>query len=114
MRGKARQMRTAIPLGFLREPARWDDRLAGEKFGASVMARKSRRGGTNSPPRAAKADRAAVAARDPAPGSRNRPGFDLGGAVGDAKPERRNPMGRSTAQAKRKTKTARAKKRPAR
>jgi hypothetical protein len=27
-----------------------------------------------------------VAARDPEQGARNRPGFDLGGAVGDAKP----------------------------
>ncbi len=33
--------------------------------------------------------RAAVAARDPKPGATNRPGFDLGGAVSDAKPEHR-------------------------
>jgi hypothetical protein len=34
-------------------------------------------------------DRAAVAARDPGPGSKNRPGFDLGGATGESDP--RNP-----------------------
>lgn len=28
-----------------------------------------------------------MAARDPKPGARNRPGFDLGGATGDAKPD---------------------------
>lgn len=31
-----------------------------------------------------KSGRAAVAARDPEPGAKNRPGFDLGGMVGDA------------------------------
>ncbi len=35
---------------------------------------------------AGKPGRKAVAARDPEPGAKNRPGFDLGGAVGDAKP----------------------------
>ncbi len=30
-----------------------------------------------------------VAAREPGPGARNRPGFDLGGAVGDDKPRER-------------------------
>lgn len=29
-----------------------------------------------------------AAARDPRPGAKNRPGFDLGGAVGDEKPRK--------------------------
>lgn len=38
-------------------------------------------------------DRAAEAARDPGPGASNRPGFDLGGAVGDVKPDDDPPRG---------------------
>ena len=41
----------------------------------------------NKPKGGKKPDRATVAARDPQPGARNRPGFDLGGTVGDAKPD---------------------------
>lgn len=42
---------------------------------------------------------ATVAARDPKPGAVNRPGFDLGGATGDAKPNDKNSAKRSTAKA---------------
>ncbi len=38
-----------------------------------------------------KPDPATDAARDPQPGATNRPGFDLGGAVGDAKPDDKSP-----------------------
>ncbi|WP_291862302.1 hypothetical protein [Bradyrhizobium sp.] len=43
-------------------------------------------------------DRAAAAARDPDSGAKNRPGFDLGGAVGDAKPDQRDHARNSTIQ----------------
>ena len=43
---------------------------------------------------------ARVAARDPALGAKNRPGFDLGGAVGDAKPDDKNRTNSSTEQAR--------------
>lgn len=36
-------------------------------------------------------DRAAAAARDPGPGSKNRPGFDLGGAIGESDPRNSPP-----------------------
>ena len=41
----------------------------------------------NKPKDGKNAKRATVAARDPRAGARNRPGFDLGGAVGDARPD---------------------------
>jgi hypothetical protein len=47
-----------------------------------------------------KSSRAKVAARDPAPGSKNRPGFDLGGAVGDAKPDAKNRSQKSKTQSR--------------
>jgi uncharacterized protein YjbJ (UPF0337 family) len=47
----------------------------------------------------AKPDRAAAVARDPAPGATNRPGFDLGGAVGDAKPDHKHRIERAPVQA---------------
>jgi uncharacterized protein YjbJ (UPF0337 family) len=64
------------------------------------MSRKSRRDHSNSKIRKAEPDRATAAARDPAPGARNRPGFDLGGAVGDVKPDDRNQTEASAVQAK--------------
>ena len=41
-------------------------------------------------------NRATVAARDPKPGAVNRPGFDLGGATGEAKPDDENHIQSST------------------
>ena len=43
-------------------------------------------------------DRGTVAARDPGSGAKNRPGFDLGGAVGDAKPDYKDHVRNSTMQ----------------
>ena len=48
--------------------------------------------------RISKSERARVAARDPEPKAKNRPGFDLGGAVGDAKPDDKNRVKKSTMQ----------------
>ena len=50
----------------------------------------------NKPKGGKKAKRATVAARDPRAGARNRPGFDLGGAVGDAKPDDKRSVKRPT------------------
>jgi hypothetical protein len=59
----------------------------------------------NKPATARRSDRAAIAARDPAPRAVNRPGFDLGGAVGDAKPKKGRPARKgAAARVKRKSK----------
>lgn len=59
------------------------------------MKKKSRSQAKSNPrPRSS---RAARAARDPGQRAGNRPGFDLGGAVGDAKPHGKSGQKRSTA-----------------
>lgn len=57
---------------------------------------KKSRSQAKKPPRRG-SGRAATAARDPDQRASNRPGFDLGGAVGDTKPHGKSGQKRSTA-----------------
>jgi hypothetical protein len=63
------------------------------------MNKRSQQNHSKSESQTMQTDRAAIAARDPGPGAKNRPGFDLGGAVGDAKPDDKSRIENSTVQA---------------
>jgi len=64
------------------------------------MTKQSRRDGSKPEVRTEAPDRATAAARDPGSGAKNRPGFDLGGAVGNAKPDDKDHARNSTMQGK--------------
>ncbi len=64
------------------------------------MNEKSSRNRNRSKDQQGNIDRAVVAARDSKPGAINRPGFDLGGATGDAKPDNKTRIKHSTVKGK--------------